>query len=161
MIVEVSNIYITLANSASQFDIIADFIIMLVIADFDNYFYAVRNTDALTAMITDDRYANLFVWETTTSSDAKAKIPENELKPENILLKVEADQRPKYIHLKIGDRKFVNCVYYIVYRVLNLIYTSFYYYFMPFAATFFVMNLLLSTNKKLAEQEAAEAALLL
>ena len=90
-----------MANSQSQFDIIADFIIMLVIAEFDNYFYAVRNKDTLTTMITDDRYANLFVWETTTSSDAKAKIPENELKPENILLKVEADQRPKYIHLKI------------------------------------------------------------
>lgn len=67
VIVEISNIYITLANSEEQFDIIADFIVMLVIADFDNYFYAVRNQDKLTEMITDDRYAGLFTWETTTS----------------------------------------------------------------------------------------------
>ena len=39
LIIEVSNVYIVLANGETQFDIISNFIIMLVIADFDNYFY--------------------------------------------------------------------------------------------------------------------------
>ena len=151
LIVELSNIYITLANSESQFDIIADFIIMLVIADFDNYFYAVRNQDKLTEMITDDRYAGLFTWETTTSQDAKAKIPANELKPEMILLKSESHLRPKYIQIKFGDRECYNKFYYMIYRLVNLVYTGFYYYFMPFAATFFVANLLLGTNEDMAK----------
>ena len=43
--IELTNIYIVLANGETQFDIIADFIIMLVIADFDTYFYNVRRID--------------------------------------------------------------------------------------------------------------------
>ena len=56
LIIEVSNIYIVLANGETQFDIISNFIIMLVIADFDNYFYAVRNTDSVNMLLNDDRY---------------------------------------------------------------------------------------------------------
>ena len=45
---------------------------MLVVADFDNFFYAVRKPDHISRMITDDKYADILTWETTTSSDAAA-----------------------------------------------------------------------------------------
>ena len=41
-IIELANVYILLANGLTQFDIVANFIIMLIIAEFDNYFYYVR-----------------------------------------------------------------------------------------------------------------------
>jgi len=40
--IELGNIVILAAASDSQLDIIGNFIIMLVLADFDKYFYAVR-----------------------------------------------------------------------------------------------------------------------
>lgn len=73
LIIELSNIYIVLANGESQFEIIANFIIMLVIADFDNYFYNARSS--INKIITDDRYASIFTWEVTSSYDGAAKIP--------------------------------------------------------------------------------------
>ena len=94
MIIEVSNIYIVLAHGQTQFDIISNFIIMLVIADFDNYFYAVRNYDSVNALLSDPRYLSIFTWETTTSYDAKFKIKENELREEMILMKNEMHLRP-------------------------------------------------------------------
>ena len=42
VIIEVSNVYVLLANSDTQVDVIANFIIMLVVAEFDNFFYATR-----------------------------------------------------------------------------------------------------------------------
>ena len=47
MIVELSNVYVMFSASTTQFDIIANFIVMLVVADFDTYFYAVRKSDAI------------------------------------------------------------------------------------------------------------------
>ena len=88
-IIELTNIYIVLANGESQFDIIANFIIMLVIADFDNYFYNPRNS--VNKIISDDRYASIFSWEVTSSYDGAAKIPENELAPEMVLMNMEMD----------------------------------------------------------------------
>ena len=41
-------------------------------------------------MITDPSKAHIFEWETTTSYDAVARIPENELKPEHVLMMSEA-----------------------------------------------------------------------
>lgn len=118
VIIEVSNIYIVLANGQSQFDIIANFIIMLVIADFDNYFYAVRNIDSVNRLLSDDKFSSIFTWETTTSYDAKAKIKENELRQELVLMKHEMDLRPKYIFLRFGDRSCGNKILFGIYKLL-------------------------------------------
>jgi hypothetical protein len=127
---------------------------MLVISDFDNYFYAVRNPDILNELINDERYASLFTWETTTSDDACAKIPENELKPEKVLMQHETHMRPKYIKVKFSDRSCSNKFFYFVYKTLQLLYTSFYYYFMPFSATFVVWFALMVENEKNAKRDA-------
>jgi len=67
---------------------------MLVVADFDNYFYSVRDHDNVSNMITDPTHAKVFTWETTTSYDALAEISQNELAPECVLVQKEMGQRP-------------------------------------------------------------------
>ena len=150
--IELTNIYIVLANGETQFDIIADFIIMLVIADFDTYFYNVRRADKITEMLTDPKFADLFTWEVSTSWDAKAKIKENELKEEKILMMHEMHGRPKYVHLRFKQRTCLNAFLYIVYKFFNLLYTAFFYYFMPFISSFLLFVLLINTNRDQAKQ---------
>lgn len=147
-IIEVANVYILLANGLTQFDIVSNFIIMLIIAEFDNYFYSVRdNEDGIKSMITESLYDSIFTWETTTSPDACAKIPENELKPEKILLASEKDMRPQYIKMEFGDRTCFNKFLFIAYKLCQIFYNSIFYYFIPFLAQFGVFLLLLSVNK--------------
>ena len=123
---------------------------MLVVADFDNYFYSVRSPDHISRMISEDRFAHIFTWETTTSYDASAQIPENELKPESVLLMSEREQRPKYIRIQFSDRSCLNKFLFIVFRLLNLAYTTFYYYFMPWLESIYVFFLILNQNKEQA-----------
>ena len=126
---------------------------MLVIADFDNYFYMIRRSDSSTKIIHDPNYSRVFTWETTSSQDAAAKIPENELNPENVLILEEVHLRPKYIYLKWTERSCRDKCLYVIYRFLQIFYTSFYYYFMPYVATFLVWNLLSQTNSDVAVQK--------
>ena len=71
-IIELANVYVLFTNSSTQFDIIANFIIMLVVAEFDNYFEAIRNVDSRSELIQNERYASILKWETTTSWDSTA-----------------------------------------------------------------------------------------
>ena len=45
----------------------------------------------------------------------------------------------------------LNKIYYICYRLLQLLYTSFYYYFMPWLEAIYVFFLILNQNKTSAE----------
>ena len=72
LIIELSNVYVVLANSSSLFDIIANFVIMLVLAEFDNFFYMMRSSDEITSMMVEEKFTYIFCWETTTSYDAAA-----------------------------------------------------------------------------------------
>ena len=148
--IELSNVYVLLANSFSQFDIIANFVIMLVVADFDNYFYSVRNPDHISRMIHDESLAHIYKWETTTSFDACAEIPENMLKCEKVLMMCESHERPKYIRMKFSDRNCQNKMLYLFFKTLSLSYTAFYYYFMPWISSLFIFFALFGQNKKWA-----------
>ena len=72
LIIELSNVYVVLANSSSLFDIIANFVIMLVLVEFDNFFYMMRSSDEITSMMIEENFSYIFCWETTTSYDAAA-----------------------------------------------------------------------------------------
>ena len=82
----------------------------------------------------------------TTSYDAKARIKENELREEMVLMKDEMALRPKYIYCSWGSRTCGNKILYSIYKLLQLLYTSFYYYFMPFVASGVVWYVLLKEN---------------
>ena len=75
-----------------------------------------------------------------------------------VLMKEEMSMRPKYIHLRFSDRTCLNKVLYTTYKFLQLLYTSFYYYFMPFVASIYVWYILLEKNFETAKN-AYEAKL--
>ena len=148
IIIEVSNVWVLMGNSDNHFDIVANFVVILVVAQFDDYFYKMRAKDEITNMVENSKTA--FRWETTTSFDAIAKIKENELEPENVLLTKEKNLRPKYIRISFSQRTCMNKLYYLMFRSIQLIYTSFYYYFFPWVASFLLNFILLSENKSVA-----------
>ena len=116
--IELTNVYILLSNSSTQFDVIANFIIMLVVAEFDSYFEAIRSVDPRSELIQNERYASILYWETTTSWDAVAETPDHELRQEKVLLKSEMHQRPKYIYIKFSARSCFNMFLFVIYRLL-------------------------------------------
>ena len=69
--IEMSNVYVVMAKgSESHFDIIGNFVIMLVLAEFDNFFYEMRSADEITRMLVETKFSFIFRWETTTSFEA-------------------------------------------------------------------------------------------
>ena len=76
--IEMSNVYVVMAKgSESHFDIIGNFVIMLVLAEFDNFFYEMRSADEITRMLVETKFSFIFRWETTTSFEAAKQIEEN------------------------------------------------------------------------------------
>ena len=66
------------------------------------------------------------------------------------MLTKENHLRPKFIRISFGQRSCMNKVYYLVFRMIQLIYTSFYYYFMPWVASFLLVFILLMENSEVA-----------
>ena len=48
-----------------------------------------------------------------------------------------------------SDRNCLNKLFYVIFRINNLIYTSFYYYFMPWIASLLITVSLLTQNHKI------------
>ena len=63
-----------------------------------------------------------------------------------VLMKDEMSERPMYIYMSWGSRTVYNKFLYSIYKILQLLYTSFFYYFMPFIASIVVWYILLQEN---------------
>ena len=59
VVIELTNVYVLMTNSSTQFDVIANFIIMLVVAEFDSYFEAIRSVDPRSELMQNERYASI------------------------------------------------------------------------------------------------------
>ena len=73
MLITLLNYYVIIAQSFSVLDIAKDFIALMVISEFDNFFYEEHSKDQVAKKIIlekDDTYAKLFYVQTTTSSEA-------------------------------------------------------------------------------------------
>ena len=68
--VEVSTFYILVFASDSIFDILANYAIVLVIADFGKNFASIEQADRVKKIMDNEQYASILRWETTTSSSA-------------------------------------------------------------------------------------------
>lgn len=81
MIITVESVnFLTILTASTILDTVMNFMALSVIADFDNFFYgAIGGDDPMKDMITNSAYDDLFKICKTTSRNAKAKIPENEL----------------------------------------------------------------------------------
>uniref|UniRef100_A0A7S3MJ69 Uncharacterized protein n=1 Tax=Favella ehrenbergii TaxID=182087 RepID=A0A7S3MJ69_9SPIT len=133
--VEISTFYILVFSSDTIFDILANYAIVLVIADFGKNFATIESAGRAKRIFSEEKYKQIFTWEVTSSTSAADKIPENELKTENVLNEKEALKRPKYIYLGFLGRTWGNRILYIVYRLITMINNSIWYYFAPFLFT--------------------------
>ena len=99
--VEICNLGIIFVNSSEVIDVIADFLVILVISEFDDYFYTISGQQIYKDMITEDKYAELLKIETTSSKSARARIPEHKI----MEVELKDDQffrnkkRPEYIFI--------------------------------------------------------------
>jgi len=84
----------------------------------------------------------------TSSANARERLPENLLNEQIIgsrqLLNVFLDGEgrrsegfPEYIGLRFRDRTLKNKVLFAIYRVLRVLFVSFWYYFAPFYGLYF------------------------
>ena len=78
-LVELSNLFTIFVSSTTVSDVIANFLVILVISEFDDYFYAVSGQKKLKEYVTEDKYENLLTFETTSSAAAKAEIDAHKL----------------------------------------------------------------------------------
>ena len=85
VVVESATCLVLLFASESIFDVLANYIIVLVIADFGGNFYQINSDERNKKKLTDERFDDLTRTEVTTSHSARAKLDGNRLASENIL----------------------------------------------------------------------------
>ena len=64
--------FLVILSSDSVIDIVADFLVVLVISDFDNYFYTINRYEEKKKLITCEEYDRLKTIQQTSSREAKA-----------------------------------------------------------------------------------------
>ena len=95
-------------SSESVIDIVADFLVVLVISDFDNYFYNINRYDEKKKLITCEEYDRLKTIQQTSSREAKAKIEEHKLAKIEIETAESTACRPEYIYIGFRMRSWGN-----------------------------------------------------
>lgn len=78
VLVELVNL-IAILHQDEIIDLVMDFMALVIISAFGNYFYAAVNEHEYKDIITQRDFENYLIVQTTTSSDAKYKIPGNEI----------------------------------------------------------------------------------
>lgn len=74
IIVECSTFYILMFASYDIFDILANYAIVLVIADFGKNFSSIERGDRVKAIMNEEKFESILNWEVTSSSSAADKI---------------------------------------------------------------------------------------
>ena len=85
ILIEIVTFFVLLFDTDAIFDVLGNYAIVLVIADFGSNFYALELDKKNKEIITSEKYEELLVWEVTTSTSAENDDPENKLEDENVL----------------------------------------------------------------------------
>ena len=70
IIVEVTNYIVIFIKSTTVLEVVADFLVVLVISEFDDYIYTVSGSSYFKKLITEEKFACIFEIETTSSKSA-------------------------------------------------------------------------------------------
>ncbi len=70
VIVELTTFYVLAYSSDTVFEILANYVVVLVISDFDANFFQFEGSDRIKALITDEKYKSIWKIETTSSFSA-------------------------------------------------------------------------------------------
>ena len=134
--VEIVNILVLFALDSFS-EIVTNFTALVIISEFDDFFFEASLDDETKAVVSGDKeaYAEMIMVRMTTSSDAKANTNQNLVTKEFFEKegKVANGKIPEHIRVKFGERSAINMIMFTLYRLLRLIYVSFWYYFIPYA----------------------------
>ena len=143
--------YLVIVISESTIDVAKDFLAMMIISDFDNYFFEEHHSHELSKNIIlnkDDKYFDLFTVMRTTSRDCYRleEDDENYMKF-NVFKPLRATKWlnqfrhrygigvlscPTHMNLKPSERKCWNYTLFKFYQFLRFLYVGFWFYFSPF-----------------------------
>ena len=85
ILIEVATFFVLLFDTDAIFDVLGNYAIVLIIADFGSNFYGLELDLKNKDIITNEKYENLLIWEVTTSTSANNDDPANLLENENVL----------------------------------------------------------------------------
>ena len=153
ILIEFTNVYVVVLTSESVIDILADFVVLLAIADFDNQLLEIRPKDYIYKRLTEEEGRAIFTWETTTSWMAMPRTDEFRLPEESVLRIEEMNERPTYIGIRMSDRPCLNKILYIIFRAIRLFYNAIIHYYIPFIATFVLSAYMGIKRLKLQKEE--------
>ena len=156
-IVEFSTCLILIFQSNDIFLVLANYIIVIVISEFDENFYAINSDARNKRKIYDEKYEDLRKIEVSTSWSADHRVEGNRLAPENILSPEEANQRPEYNYISFSSRSCGNKCLYIIFRIFKFGENSIWYYFWPFLFRYSWYFLFIYENEHLEKGGEAKA----
>ena len=85
ILIEIATFFVLLFDTDEIFDVLGNYAIVLIIADFGSNFYALELDKKNKEIITSEKFEELLIWEVTTSTSAQNEDPANVLEPEDIL----------------------------------------------------------------------------
>jgi len=127
LLIEIASIGVICASN-DVINMVFNFIALSIIAEFDDFvFYSLKN-ESFKLFCTYEFYEKVIVINHTTSK----KCDESELSTVKDEL---GNLRPLRVSLR--SRSCAQRALFIIYKILRMIYVSFFYYFLPFGAIFF------------------------
>lgn len=130
--------------STDVMSVVMNFLALVVISDFDDFFYSGLRNESWKDFLTGETYTELLMITRTTSYRAKEeselhRITETAIQTKNPTLYAqlkESGEIPDFIYQNFWTRKIINQLFFIGYRILRLIYVSVWFYFLPFTILF-------------------------
>lgn len=144
LIVELVN-FLCIMSSTQVLDVVMNFLALVVISDFDDFFYgALGNKEECKAFLFDPCYSDLLTIERTSSRRARLPLADHVLTADAIDIPDELERQklakegslPQYIYAGFFERGLVNAAAMCVYRVMRVVYVSVWFYFLPFIILF-------------------------
>jgi len=150
MLLEVVNC-VVISTEDNPTEIVMDFMALVVISDFGQFFYsAFRTSVNWKDIITDEIYKEMLIIQTTTARGAEHKIDGNKIKLQYCEAYASEDPKTKknsagqeieivqvpytYIKIPFDQRAEVTCnrFCFVIYKVFRVFYLSVWFYFLPF-----------------------------
>ena len=151
---EIVNLAVLNTNNTIM-DILMNFLALVIISDFDDYFFVTVSSDPMAMLIKDGELEidekkgdnkitldELVKIEVTTSDRAKYRIEGNRTDSyidDDALEDIEEEyweRKPNYIHFPWSKRRFVNKVARSVYCILKALFACIWFYFIPFSCLY-------------------------
>lgn len=149
VLIELANILV-LCCTGGTFNLVSNFVSLVIICEFDNYIYLSLKNESFRLLVDIEEFTEeAFTFQRTTSK----KCHRGELS------KVTTEEGiPLKLRVHWNDRRLLNKIMYVFYKFMKALYTSVYFYFMPYLAIIFstMLPLIINPHAKRIDAEVFE-----